>query len=92
MKHLEGHFIKFLFPIMCCTCIDVADQGGGDGWDGEGWLRPGGVKGSNSLFNMKPDMRTSITFAFKPRQGEVMEEGGAALFKLLFHVKVNIFH
>ena len=77
---------------MCCTCINVADQGGGDGWDGEGWMRSGGVKGSTSLFDMKPDMRASITFTFKPRQGEVMEEGGAALFKLLFHIKVNLFH
>ena len=77
---------------MRCTCIDVADQGGGDGWDGEGWMRSGGVKGSNSLFDMKPDMRASVTSDFKPRPGEVMEEGGAALFKLLFHIKVNIFH
>ena len=45
----------------------------------------------NSILNMK-HMRASLTFAFKPRQGEVMEEGGAALFKLLFHIKVNIFH
>ena len=37
---------------MCCTCNDVADQGGGDGWDGEGWMRSGGVKGSNSLLNI----------------------------------------
>ena len=37
---------------MCCTCIDVADQGGGDGLDGEGWMRSGGVKGSNSLLNI----------------------------------------
>ena len=77
---------------MCCTCNDVADQGGGDGWDGEGWMRSGGVKGSTSLFNMEPEMRASVTFDFKPGTGEVMEEGGAALFKLLFHIKVNIFH
>ena len=55
-------------------------------------MRSGGVKGSNSLFDMKPDMRASVTSDFKPRPGEVMEEGGAALFKLLFHIKVNIFH
>ena len=55
-------------------------------------MRSGGVNGSNSVFNMKSDMRASITFAFKPRPGEVMEEGGAALFKLLFHIKVNKFH
>ena len=55
-------------------------------------MRSGGVKGSTSLFNMEPEMRASVTFDFKPGTGEVMEEGGAALFKLLFHIKVNIFH
>ena len=56
------------------------------GWDGAGWMRTGGAKGKRHLLIFE-----SKTW-LKARQGEAMEEGGAALFKLLFHIKVMLPH
>ena len=49
---------------------------------------------------MLDHLKGTLTFAYemrlvnctllKARQGEAMEEGGAALFKFLFHIKVTI--
>ena len=47
-------------------------------------MRTGGAKGKKIM-----KKKNKLKAWFKARQGEVMEEGGAALFKLLFHVKVT---